>query len=365
MTAVLRETERAGKRREADLPRDTQRTTERAGIDVHCHLFPKSYLDFVRQLNRAGDARLGTRLYRKADGVEWLANPDMPEYPMVPDFWDPDAVVAWMDQAGLAHAVLTPHPPCLSYWAPVDVGREVTAAINEGMAAAARAHPDRFSAGASVTIADPQHAADELTDAVHRLGLRTAIIPTNVNGRNLDEPEFFPFFACAAELGVPVLIHPNPFHALGWERLERYYLHNVVGMTADTTVAIASLIFGGVLERLPTLKLLFPHGGGAFTALRGRMDHAYEVKPEARAQISQPPSAYFHRLYFDTLTHDAAVLKHLIETAAPGHVILGSDFPSPMGTRHPRETLAQLEQQDDATYRAVLEGNARTLFGLT
>jgi aminocarboxymuconate-semialdehyde decarboxylase len=340
------------------------RATQRAGIDVHCHLFPESYLEHVRRLNRAGDDRLGTRLYRKADGVEWLANRDMPEYPMVPEFWDPAAVVAWMEEAGLAHAVLTPHPPCLSYWAPVDVGREVTAAINEGMAAAVRAHPDRFVGGASVTIADPALAADELSDAVRRLGSRTVIIPTNVNGKNLDEPEFFPFFARAAELDVPVFVHPNPFHALGWERLERYYLHNVVGMTADTTVAIASLIFGGVLERLPRLRLLFPHGGGAFTALRGRMDHAYEVKPEARTHIAQPPSAYFDRLYFDSLTHAPAVLQHLVETSAPGHVMLGSDFPSPMGTRRPREALAHLERGDAATYRGVLEGNARVFFGL-
>jgi len=230
------------------------------------------------------------------------------------------------------------------------------------MAAAVRAHPDRFIGGAAVTIADPALAADELTDAVWRLDLRTVIIPTNVNGKNLDEPEFFPFFTRAAELDIPVFIHPNPFHALGWERLERYYLHNVVGMTADTTVAIASLIFGGVLERLPRLKLLFPHGGGAFTSLRGRMDHAYEVKPEARTHTPKPPSAYFDRLYFDTLTHDPAVLQHLVETAAPGHVMLGSDFPSPMGTRHPREALTQLEQRDGAAYRAVLAESARVFF---
>ena len=354
MTAVLR---RGVERAPLHPP-----SVERAGIDVHCHLFPPSYLEFVRQLNRAGDTRLGTRLYHKSDGVEWLANRDMPEYPMVPDFWDPAAVVAWMDEAGLAQAVLTPHPPCLSYWAPVDVGREVTGAINEGMAAAVRAHPDRFIGGASVTIADPALAADELSDAVRRLGLRTVIIPTNVNGKNLDEPEFLPFFTRAAELDVPVFIHPNPFHALGWERLERYYLHNVVGMTADTTVAIASLIFGGVLERLPRLRLLFPHGGGTFTSLTGRMDHAYEVKPEARAHIPQPPSAYFERLYFDTLTHDAAVLQHLVETAAPGHVMLGSDFPSPMGTRRPKAALAELEQRDGAAYRAVLSESARAFF---
>jgi aminocarboxymuconate-semialdehyde decarboxylase len=351
---------RAADNQTSDLPRETAK----AGIDVHCHLFPPSYLEFVRRLNRAGDTRLGTRLYRRPDGVEWLANPDMPEYPMVPEFWDPQAVVAWMDDARLAQAVLTPHPPCLSYWAPVDVGREVTAAINEGMAAAARAYPERFVGGASVTIADPELAADELSDAVRQLGLRTVLIPTNVNGKNLDEAAFFPFFARAAELGVPVFIHPNPFHALGWERLERYYLHNVVGMTADTTVAIASLIFGGVLERLPRLRVLFPHGGGAFAALRGRMDHAYEVKPEARVNLPQPPSAYFGQLYFDTLTHDADVLQHLIDTTPSGHVMLGSDFPSPMGTRRPREALTQLEQKNDATYRAVLHGNARALFGL-
>jgi aminocarboxymuconate-semialdehyde decarboxylase len=335
----------------------------RAAIDVHCHLFPDRYLDFVRQRNRAGDRQLTTHLLVR-DGVEWLTNPDMPQYPMTPDFRDPAEVVAWMDTAGISQAVLTPHPPCLSYWLPVDLTREITAAINEGMVAAVRAYPDRFFGGATVTIAEPQRAIDELTGAVRHQGLRAVIVPTNVNGRNLDEPEFFPFFACAAGLGVPVFLHPNPFRALGWERLERYYLHNVVGMTADTTVAIASLIFGGVLERLPALKLLLPHGGGVFTALRGRIDHAYAVKPEARALISRPPSAYFDQLYFDSLTHDAALLRYLVETAPPGHVLLGSDFPSPMGTRTPRAIVDELDDLDEARRTALLAGNARALFGL-
>src|SRR5688500_7892972 len=299
-----------------------------AAIDVHCHLFPDSYLDFVRARSRAGDARLTTTLPVR-EGVEWLTNPAMPSSRGTPDFRDPAEVVTWMDGAGITQAVLTPHPPCLSYWLPVDLTREITAAINEGMVAAVGAFPERFIGGATVTIADPQLAAEELRHAVRRLGLRTAIIPTNVNGRNLDEPEFFDVFAAAAELGVPVFLHPNPFRSLGHERLERYYLHNVVGMTADTTVAIASLIFGGVLERLPALKLLFPHGGGVFTALRGRIDHAYEVKPEARAHISKPPSAYFDQLYFDSLTHDPALLRYLVDVAPAGHVMLGSDFPSP------------------------------------
>ncbi|MBI2941828.1 MAG: amidohydrolase [Chloroflexi bacterium] len=334
------------------------------GIDVHCHLFPESYLQLVRTFTRAEDHRLAARIDLGDDGVERLAIQGIPEYAMTPDYWSPDALIAWMDEAGLEQVVLTPAPPTTSYWVPPRLGREVTRAINEGMAAATRAYPDRIIGGATVTLSDPARAPDELSEAVQRHGLRAAMILSNVNGKDLDEPEFFPFFARAAELGVPVFVHPTPFSPLGYQRLYRYYLFNVVGMTTDTTVAIASLIYGGVLERLPALRVWFPHAGGSFAILRGRIEHAYHVRPEAQGHIPRPPSAYLDRLAFDTLAHDPSVLRYVVETMTPRRVMIGSDYPFVIGTRRPGDIVQTLEHLTDEDREAILAGNARSFFGI-
>lgn len=154
------------------------------GIDVHCHLFPETYL----ALMRAAGASASTRLVPGAGGVELLQVPGLPAYAMTLDYRSPEALVAWMDEAGLKKVVLT---PAVAYWEHVEFAHEVTAALNEGMAGAARAYPDRIIPAATVTLSDPARTPDELRTAVQRSGLRAVLILTNVNGSNLDEPEFF------------------------------------------------------------------------------------------------------------------------------------------------------------------------------
>jgi aminocarboxymuconate-semialdehyde decarboxylase len=330
-------------------------------IDTHCHLYTDTYLDFVRH---HGD-RLRARLEPgSAPGVERLVMPShIPSYEMTPDYHSPDALVAWMDEAGLDQVILTPAPPSTWSWAEPAVTRDLTPAINEGIAAAVRAYPGRIIGGATVSLNAPEHAPAELEDAVRRLGLRALQILTTVNGKNLDEPEFFPLFQKAAELGVPVFVHPNPYAPLGYERLGRYYLLNVVGMTTDTTVAITSLIYGAVLERLPSLKLWFAHAGGSFPVLRSRVEHAYHVRPEAQGWIPKPPSAYVERLYFDALNHDPKVLRFAVDSFTPQRMLLGSDYPYAIGTRRPVQLLDALDLSD-ADRQAILHGNAERLFGL-
>jgi|DewCreStandDraft_1066081.scaffolds.fasta_scaffold00179_3 aminocarboxymuconate-semialdehyde decarboxylase len=330
------------------------------GIDVHCHLFPETYLALVR----TAGASARTRLVPGAGGVERLQVPGLPAYAMTPDYRSPEALIAWMDEAGLEKVVLTPAPPAVAYWESVAFAREVTPALNEGIAAAARAYPDRIIPAATVTLTDPARAPDELRTAVQRYGLRAVLILTNVNGRNLDEPEFFDFFATAAEVRVPVFVHPNPVSPLGRERLQRYYLHNVIGMTTDTTVAIASLIFGGVLERLPDLRVWFAHAGGSFPILLGRMEHAYRVRPEAQGTVPRSPSAYLDRLAFDTLAHDPAALRYVLQVMGPQRLMIGSDYPFAIGTRRPLDIVDTLEGLTTEQRAAILAENARQFFAL-
>ena len=333
-------------------------TTLRA-VDVHCHLYVQNYLDFVR---RRGP-KMGARLYVDAAGQERLAVPGMPEYTMTPDYWSPDALVRWMDEASLSHVVLTPAPPSTWSWADPTLTTDLTPIVNEGIADAVRRYPDRIIGGATVSLNAPERMVAELTDAVERLGLRAALILTSVNGKNLDEPEFFPFFERAAELGIPLFVHPNPFSPVGYERVPRYYMHNVVAMPTDTTVAITSLIYSGVFERLPRLRVWFAHAGGSFAMLRGRVEHAHYVRPECKGLIPRPPSAYFDHLAFDSLAHDASALRFAVESFGARRMMVGSDYPYAIGTRTPVEAVRRLELAPEAE-EAIMFANARAFFNI-
>ena len=181
----------------------------------------------------------------------------------------------------------------------------------------------------------------------------------------LTSRSFFDFFATAAEWRVPVFVHPNPVSPLGREWLQRYCLHNVIGMTTDTTVALASLIFGGVLERLPDLRVWFAHVGGSSAILLGRMEHAYYVRPEAQGTVPRPPSAYLDRLAFDTLAPDPAALRYVLQVIGPQRLMIGSDYPFAIGTRRPLEIIDKLEGLTVEQRAALLAENARQFFALT
>jgi aminocarboxymuconate-semialdehyde decarboxylase len=338
---------------------ETETETDAGGIDVHCHLYVETYLDYVRR----NGARLDARLEPGEGGVERLVVPGMPAYAMTPDYRSPEAMVRWMDEAGLSRVVLTPAPPSTWSWADPAITTELTPIVNEGIAAAVRRYPGRIVGGAAVSLNAPERMPHELTDAVERLGLRAALVLTSVNGKNLDEPAFVPFFERAAELDVPVFVHPNPFSPVGYERLTRYYLHNVVGMTTDTTVAITSLIYSGLFERLPALRVWFAHAGGSFAALRARVEHAYHVRPECQGLLPHPPSHYLRHLAFDSLAHDPAVLRFAVESFGVERVMVGSDYPYAIGTRRPLDIVDELDLSR-ADREAIRHRNARAFFGI-
>jgi aminocarboxymuconate-semialdehyde decarboxylase len=162
-----------------------------------------------------------------------------------------------------------------------------------------------------------------------QLGLRGAMIGSNVNGRNLDDPALEPFWAAAAALGAFIFVHPHAGAAA--ERLGSYYLKNLVGLPFETTVAGASLVFGGVLERHPSLKVCLSHGGGFLPYQAGRFRHGFEVRPEAKVNLTHGPQESIGRLFYDTILHDKPTLEFLIASVGPQFVLLGSDYPFDMG----------------------------------
>ncbi len=255
--------------------------------------------------------------------------------------------------------MLSPLPGQSVYVAPPDAAREAARLTNDGIAAAVAQHPDRFAGMGLVPFQTPELAIAEMRRCVRELGLRGVEVPSHIAGRELSEPAFRPVLAAAEELGVLLFLHPlGTSHG---ERLRDHYLNNILGNPIDSAIAVAHLIFDGVLEQLPGLKVCVAHGGGHAAAYWGRWDHAWGVRPDCRRHIARPPSEYLRRLYFDTLVFDRAQLRFLLSTYGADHLCLGTDYPFDMAEPDPLGLHAELCEADRA---AVLGGTAARLLGL-
>jgi aminocarboxymuconate-semialdehyde decarboxylase len=235
-----------------------------------------------------------------------------------------------MDAHGVDVQLLSNNVAAFFYEEDADLGAACAALQNDDIAAVVARHPDRFMGIATLPLQHPQKAADELRRAMRALALHGAQIGSHVNGRNLDDPALDPLWAAADELGAFILVHPHAPRVPG-DPLNDYYMRNFVGLPFETTIAGASLLFGGVLERHPNIKFCLCHAGGFVPYQSGRFLHAWNVRPEAKVNLRQPPEESLARLYYDTITHSKSALEFLIDTVGPEHVLLGSDYPFDMG----------------------------------
>jgi aminocarboxymuconate-semialdehyde decarboxylase len=282
------------------------------------------------------------------------------QHPLPREIWDVALRLRDMDANQVDVQVLS--PTVFTFFYEHDPALALTCAMlqNEDIAAVVQKHPDRFLGLGSVPLQAPKAAADELARAMTKLGLRGAMIGTHVNGRNLDDPALEPFWSTAAELGAFIFIHPHAGAAA--ERLNSYYLKNLVGLPFETTIAGASLVFGGVLERHPRLKICLSHGGGFVPYQAGRFQHGWEVRGEPRSRITEPPRHSLHRLYYDTILHSKPALEFLIGSVGPDHVLLGSDYPFDMGNLDCVARVKEAAIGAEARH-FILGGYARTLLG--
>lgn len=248
------------------------------------------------------------------------------------------------------------------YWTDGDLGQHLARLQNDNLAEMVRDHPDRFAAVGTVPMQDSARAVSELEYVIQTLGFKGVQICSNVAGADLDDPRFRPFFKRAAELGAVVLIHPNGFDQ--GRRLDDYWLINVIGNPLDTTIALARLIYAGVLEQLPQLKLVAVHGGGYLPFYSARMDHAWEVRPECRVNLPAAPSTYLKRVHFDTMVFAPDLLSTLIAFAGVDHVMLGTDYPFDMGEPDPVALLQRTPGLDDDAIEQIAGANSGRLFGI-
>jgi aminocarboxymuconate-semialdehyde decarboxylase len=278
-----------------------------------------------------------------------------------PNMLDMAVRLADMDAAGIDLQVIMPPPGQCTYTVPLDLGVRAARIINDGMAAFVARKPERFAALGTVPMQDGAAAAAELERAVKQLGLKGVQILTNVAGKELSDPEFAPFWARAEELGAVVLIHPNGFTEA--TRMTRFYFNNVVGNPLETTLALHYLIFDGVLERHPALKLIAVHGGGYLAGYSGRIDHAWGARTDAHGDLPHPPTTYLKRVFFDSVVFTPHQLRHLVEVFGAGQILMGTDYPYDMADSDPVGHLASAGL-DEATFAAIAGGNSRRLFGI-
>lgn len=265
-----------------------------------------------------------------------------------------------LDWMGIDVQVVSPAPSHYCYWADEVLADEIVAAVNEGVAELVARSPDRLAGIGLVSLQHPERAAAQLPALLGRHGLKGVEISGSIGGRELSDPSLEPFWEAADACGLLVFIHPLG-SSLG-PRLDRYYLSNTIGQPIETTIALSSLIFSGVLDRHPNIRFLGAHGGGYLPAYLGRSDHAWLVRPEARGCV-EPPSSYLRRIWVDTVVFDGGQLDRLIEVVGEDRVLFGTDYPYDMGAYRPHELLAGTSIASAARSR-IMGGNAALLLGL-
>jgi aminocarboxymuconate-semialdehyde decarboxylase len=325
-------------------------------IDFHSHILPREWPDLA---DRYGDPRWPRLEHMDPCSARITVGGEL--FREVTDqLYSVERRLADMENTGVDRQVLSTVPVMFSYWAPAEQARELSRYLNEHIASVVRAHPDHFSALGTVPLTDTDVAIAELERCVLEWGMAGVEIGTNVAGIDLDDPRFLPFFERAAELGAIVFIHP--WQVVGSGRLAKYYFLYTVAMPAETAFAVGALLFGGVLERVPNLRVVFAHGGGSVPFIIGRMERGWRVWPPARERLAEPPSEQLTRCHFDSVVWDAASLELLVRRVGAERVLLGSDYPFIMGEERPGELIdsAALAAEDKA---ALLGGNAARLLG--
>jgi aminocarboxymuconate-semialdehyde decarboxylase len=344
-------------------------------IDLHTHILPREWPDLDAKYGYPGFIRLehhkpccarmmkGDRVFRE----------------ITDNAWDPKRRIEEMDRANVSMQVLSTVPVMFSYWAKPADALDLSRRLNDHIAEVVRDHPNRFAGLATIPLQDPEMAAAELDRCVRELGLRGAQIGTHVDAnehcqgadcRNLDDASLEVIWRTAEQLDAGIFIHP--WDMIGKKRMPKYWLPWLVGMPAETSLAICCLILSGVFERFPKLRVAFAHGGGAFPFTIGRIEHAFYVRPDLVAVDNKNnPRSYLAqtdrpaRFYVDSLVHDSDALRLLIKLFGAQRVALGSDYPFPLGEAQPGTLIESMGDLTTAETTQLLSKTAREFLALS
>jgi aminocarboxymuconate-semialdehyde decarboxylase len=325
-------------------------------IDTHAHYFPESYLKLISDHGK----RCGTTVVSDGSGARFIqVGLSLRTGPITTHFYDLDDRIRTMDATGVRMQALSLTQPMV-YWADDELGLNLCIAFNDAVSQAHRQHPDRFIGFACLPLQNPNLALEELERVARLPGIRGIYMATAVRDRELSDRSFFPIYERAADLELPIFLHPMMINN---ERLKQYYLINLLGNPFETAIAASHLIFGGVMDAFPRLEVSLPHAGGALPILRGRLDRGFEIRGECK-HLPRKPSDYLRRFTYDTIAYSEDVMNDLVGLVGAERIMMGSDYCFDIAYNDPVAIVNGMRSLDEAQRQQILWGNAAKLLRL-
>jgi aminocarboxymuconate-semialdehyde decarboxylase len=330
-------------------------------IDIHTHILPPELPDFKKLFGYGGFIQLKNcpgctdvdmvddsgKFFRRVQENCLHAKPRLTDY----------------DQFGVQVQVLSTVPAMFNYHIKPEDGLIVARLLNDHIAETVKANPTRFVGLATVPLQDPKLAVLEAERCMKQLGFKGFQIGSHVNDWNLSDSALFPFYEACEALGAALFVHP--WDMRGQDKMQKYWLPWLVGMPMETSLAISSMIFGGIFHRFPNLRVAFAHGGGSFPFTIGRIQHGFDCRPDLCAvDNAVPPKNYLGHFYLDSLVHDPKALKYLVELVGPEKICLGTDYPFPLGEQQPGQLIEQTFADDASTKEWLFSKSALNWLGM-
>lgn len=328
-------------------------------IDVHTHILPENWTDLNKKYNTHGFVTIE---HHKPCCAKMMID-DKVFREIHDNTWDAKERIKDCDAHKVSLQVLSTVPVMFNYWAKPEQTLDLAKELNDHIASVVKDYPDRFVGLGTLPMQDTKLAIKELERCMRDLGMAGIEIGTHIHGSNLDDEDIFEIFEACEEMNAAVFVHP--WDMLGKDRMPKYWLPWLVGMPAETSLAICSMIFGGVFEKLKNLRVCFAHGGGSFPFSLGRIEHGFNVRPDLVATKNKiNPREYLGRFYLDSLVLDEMALQFLIKIVGEDKVVMGSDYPFPLGEHHPGKLIESMFELNRSVKEKLLWRNAAEFLGL-
>ena len=319
-------------------------------IDIHTHIIPKNWENLEKKFGYGG----WVQLHHKKNGCATMIRDGEEFREIKPNSWDPQIRLAECNRHSVDVQVLSTVPVMFSYWAKPEDAYDLSKFLNDDLSQTVEQYPHRFIGLGTLPLQKPELAIKELERCINHLKFQGVQIGTNINGKNLNEPEFLEFFSAAESLNASIFIHP--WDMMGEKEMKRYWLPWLVGMPAETSRAMCSILMGGILEKFPNLKIAFAHGGGSFPGTIGRIEHAFRVRPDLCAvDTLSSPTSFIGKFWVDSLVHEKRSLDSIIKLFGRNKVSLGTDYPFPLGEENPGSLIKNLDYPKDVKAKLMGE----------